>query len=225
MLHVREIYAAVMGESRHSGWPCALVRLSGCHRRCVYCDTTYAFQGGEKMSVDTVMDQVRALGYGMLMVTGGEPLLQREAIDLMQAGLEADLAVVLETSGTVGTRVALAEVPKGVCRVVDIKTPGSGIAADQVDWDGLAALDGSDEIKIVICDDQDYAWARELVREGLDVGGHRRRLPQGVPVTLSPGWGSLELRDLAGWILADKLPVRFQVQLHKVIWPEAEGGV
>ena len=225
MLLVREIYPAVMGESRHSGWPCALVRLSGCHRRCVYCDTTYAFQGGEKMSVADVMGQVRALGHGMLMVTGGEPLLQREAIDLMQAGLEADLAVVLETSGTVGTKVALEEVPTGVCRVVDIKTPASGIATDQVDWDGLKALDEGDEIKIVISDHRDYAWARELVREGLNVDGRLRRLPRGVPVTLSPGWGSLELRDLAGWILADKLPVRFQVQLHKVVWPEAEGGV
>jgi len=225
MLLVREIYPAVMGESRHSGWPCALVRLSGCHRRCVYCDTTYAFQGGEKMSVADVMGQVRALGHGMLMVTGGEPLLQREAIDLMQAGLEADLAVVLETSGTVGTKVALEEVPAGVCRVVDIKTPASGIATDQVDWDGLKALDEGDEIKIVISDHRDYAWARELVREGLNVDGRLRRLPRGVPVTLSPGWGSLELRDLAGWILADRLPVRFQVQLHKVVWPEAEGGV
>jgi len=225
MLLVREIYPAVMGESRHSGWPCALVRLSGCHRRCVYCDTTYAFQGGEKMSVADVMGQVRALGHGMLMVTGGEPLLQREAIDLMQAGLEADLAVVLETSGTVGTKVALEEVPTGVCRVVDIKTPASGIATDQVDWDGLKALDEGDEIKIVISDHRDYTWARELVREGLNVDGRLRRLPRGVPVTLSPGWGSLELRDLAGWILADKLPVRFQVQLHKVVWPEAEGGV
>jgi len=177
------------------------------------------------MSVADVMGQVRALGHGMLMVTGGEPLLQREAIDLMQAGLEADLAVVLETSGTVGTKVALEEVPTGVCRVVDIKTPASGIATDQVDWDGLKALDEGDEIKIVISDHRDYTWARELVREGLNVDGRLRRLPRGVPVTLSPGWGSLELRDLAGWILADKLPVRFQVQLHKVVWPEAEGGV
>jgi 7-carboxy-7-deazaguanine synthase len=109
--------------------------------------------------------------------------------------------------------------------VVDVKTPGSGIAADQIDWRGIAALGPDDELKLVITDRDDYTWARELVREGLEVGGGRRRLPPGVPVTFSPGWGELAPRDLAGWILADRLPVRFQVQLHKVVWPEAEGGV
>ncbi len=225
MLLVREIYSAVMGESRHSGWPCTLVRLTGCHRRCVYCDTEYAFQGGETMSVEQVMARVRELEHGMMMLTGGEPLLQTEAVKLLRAALAADLSVVLETSGTIGARVALADVPAGVCRVVDVKTPGSGIAADQVDWDGLGALDSGDELKLVITDRADYIWARTLVRDGLDVAGSLRRLPQGVPVTFSPGWGDLELRDLAGWILDDRLPVRFQVQLHKVVWPEAEGGV
>ena len=214
-----------MGESRHSGWPCVLVRLTGCHRRCVYCDTAYAFQGGESMSVDEIMARVRDLGHGMMMLTGGEPLLQAEAVELLRAGLAAGLAVVLETSGTVDARVALGEVPPGVSRVVDVKTPGSGIAADQIDWEGLAVLDAQDELKLVITDRADYEWARRLVREGLQVSGVRRRLPAGVPVTFSPGWGALPLRDLAGWILEDRLPVRFQVQLHKVVWPEAEGGV
>jgi 7-carboxy-7-deazaguanine synthase len=217
VLRVREIYPAVMGESRHSGWPCALVRLTGCHRRCVYCDTEYAFQGGEAMSVAEILARVRELGHGMMMLTGGEPLLQAEAVPLMQAALDAGLAVVLETSGTTGARVALAEVPAGVSRIVDVKTPGSGIAADQIDWEGIAALGPADELKLVITDRADYTWARELVRSG--------RLPATVPVTFSPGWGALELRDLAGWILEDRLPVRFQVQLHKVVWPEAEGGV
>ncbi|HOX25049.1 MAG TPA: radical SAM protein [Candidatus Krumholzibacteria bacterium] len=225
MLFVREIYAAIMGESRHSGWPCVLVRLTGCHRRCGYCDTEYAFQGGDKMSVADVLARVHALGHRMLLLTGGEPLLQPAAADLMREALAAGFAVVVETSGTTGVRVPLAAVPAGVCRVVDVKTPGSGIAAGEIDWDGLAALDASDEIKLVITDRRDYDWARELVAAGLDVGGRRRRLPQGVPVTFSPAWGSLSLRDLAGWILADRLPVRFQVQLHKVVWPEAEGGV
>lgn len=225
MLLVREIYPAVMGESRHSGWPCALVRLTGCHRRCVYCDTEYAFQGGETMSVDQVLARVRELGHRMLLLTGGEPLLQTASLDLMRAALADGLAVVLETSGTTGARVPLDAVPAGVCRVVDIKTPGSGIAGDQVDWDGVAALGADDELKLVITDRADYEWARALVGEGLDIEGARRRLPPRVPVTFSPGWGELELRDLAGWILADRLPVRFQVQLHKVVWPEAEGGV
>jgi len=214
-----------MGESRHAGWPCALVRLSGCHRRCVYCDTGYAFHGGERLSVPAVLDRVRALGHGMLLLTGGEPLLQPESVDLMREALAAGLAVVLETSGTLGARVSLAAVPAGVSRVVDVKTPGSGIAADEIDWEGLAGLTATDELKLVITDRRDYEWARALVVDGLETGGGRRRLPAAVPVTFSPGWGTVALRDLAGWILADRLPVRFQVQLHKVVWPEAEGGV
>jgi len=225
MLLISEIYPAIMGESRHSGWPCALVRLTGCHRRCVYCDTAHAFHGGERLSVAAVLARVHALGHRMMLVTGGEPLLQTAVVDLMQAGLTAGLQVVLETSGTLGARVALADVPAGVCRVVDIKTPGSGIAADQIDWDGLATLDATDEIKLVITGEADYVWTRALVTDGLEVGGRRRRLPAAVPVTVSPGWGEVPLRDLAGWVLRDRLPVRFQVQLHKVVWPEAERGV
>ncbi len=225
MLLVREIYPAIMGESRHAGWPCVIVRLTGCHRRCVYCDTEYAFHGGERRTVEEVLAEVARHGHRMLLLTGGEPLLQGEAGPLMDAALAAGLAVVLETSGTVGVRVPLAAVPRGVCRVVDVKAPGSGIAADQIDWDGLAALDAGDELKLVLTDRADYEWARTLIRDGLEVAGSHRRLPAGVPITLSPGWGDLALRDLAGWILADGLPVRFQVQLHKVVWPEAEGGV
>jgi len=225
MLYVREIYPAIMGESRHAGWPCTIVRLTGCHRRCVYCDTAYAFHGGEKLTVAQVLERVQATGHRMLLLTGGEPLLQQGAAPLMAAALDHGLDVVLETSGTLGVRVPLAAVPRGVCRVVDVKTPGSGIAADQVDWDGLASLDAGDEVKLVVTGRADYEWARGLLRDGLPVGGRTRRLPDGVPVTLSPGWGDLELRDLAGWILDDRLPVRFQVQLHKVVWPEAEGGV
>lgn len=225
MLLVREIYPAIMGESRHSGWPCAIVRLSGCHRRCLYCDTAYAFQGGERLAVADVMAQVRAIGHGMLLLTGGEPLLQAEAVDLMRDALAEGLAVVLETSGTLGAKVPLAAVPAGVCRIVDVKTPGSGLAATDVDWDGLGNLSTNDEIKIVIADAGDYAWARALVSEGLTVAGSRRCLPPGVPVTFSPVWSAVSLRELAGWILRDRLPVRFQVQLHKVVWPEAERSV
>lgn len=225
MLLVNEIYPAIMGESRHSGWPCALVRLTGCHRRCVYCDTAHAFQGGRKLEVAEIMAEVAACGHPVLLVTGGEPLLQPEVVGLMHAGLEAGLQVVLETSGTTGTRVPLDAVPAGVCRVVDVKTPGSGIAAAEVDWDGLGCLTPDDEIKLVITGAEDYAWARDLVTAGIEVDGRCRRLPGSVPVTFSPGWGDLPLRDLAGWILRDRLPVRFQVQLHKVVWPEAERGV
>jgi len=217
MLLIREIYPAILGESRHSGETCAIVRLTGCHRRCVYCDTVYAFQGGETMTTDDARARVREIGFATALVTGGEPLLQRECRDLLAGLLVDGLRVVLETSGTLGARVALAEVPAGVCRVVDLKTPGSGIPADEIDWLGLALLDAADEIKVVVCGRDDYEWARELVRAG--------RLPAGVPVTFSPSHGTVVARDLAEWILADRLPVRFQIQLHKVVWPDAEGGV
>ncbi len=217
MLLICEIYPAILGESRHNGETCAIVRLTGCHRRCVYCDTAYAFQGGERMTTDDVRARVREIGFATVLVTGGEPLLQTECRDLL-AGLLADgRRVVLETSGTVGARVALADVPAGVCRVVDIKTPGSGIPAAEIDWPGLTALGAEDEIKLVICGRADYEWARALVREG--------RLPAGVPVTFSPSYGTVAPHELAEWILADRLPVRFQIQLHKVVWPDAEGGV
>ena len=225
MLRISEIYPAVMGESRHSGWPCVIVRLVGCHRRCVYCDTAHAFHGGETMTVDAVLARVDGIGHRMLLVTGGEPLLQTGVVDLMQAALARDLAVVIETSGTIGAPVALDEVPRGVCRVVDVKAPASGIAADQIDWDGIAQLTPDDELKLVLGDEGDYEWARALIAGGLEVGDQRRRLPERVPVTMSPGWGMLEPRDLAGWILRDRLPVRFQVQLHKVVWPGVERGV
>lgn len=225
MLRITEIYPAIMGESRHSGWPCVILRLTGCHRRCVYCDTAYAFHGGEERPVADVLAEVERLGQPMLLVTGGEPLLQPAVLDLMRGALDRGLVVVVETSGTARTRVALADVPAGVCRVVDVKTPGSGVPASEVDWEGLAALGPDDEIKLVITDAADYAWARALISEGLDVAGTRRYLPDGVPVTLSPGWGDLPPRDLAGWVLRDGLPVRFQIQLHKVVWPEAERGV
>jgi 7-carboxy-7-deazaguanine synthase len=191
----------------------------------VYCDTAYAFHGGQQMALADVLARVAELGHPMALVTGGEPLLQREVVDLMTGLLAQGRAVVLETSGTVGAPVPLADVPAAVSRIVDIKAPASGIAADQIDWDGLAQLDASDELKLVLSDEGDYTWARTLITDGLVVDGQHRRLPPDVPLTMSPGWGALEPRDLAGWILRDRLPVRFQVQLHKVVWPEAERGV
>lgn len=225
MLLVSEIYAAIMGESRFSGWPCALVRLAGCHRRCRYCDTAHAYDGGEPMTVAEVLARVEELGHNILLLTGGEPLLQTEAIELMEAALASERRVVLETGGTRATEVPLAAVPPGVCRVVDIKTPGSGIAAAEVDWDSLRLLTPDDEIKLVLTDERDYVWARRLVTEGLRVDGHDRVLPAGVPICFSPAWGLLPMRDLAAWILRDRLAVRFQIQLHKVVWPERDRGV
>ena len=218
MLLIKEIYPAILGESRLSGETCAIVRLTGCHRRCRYCDTEYAFSGGVQRTVADVCEQVRGIGFGTVLVTGGEPLLQRELPDLLHALVGDRYRVVLETSGTTGVPLRLDELPAEVVRVVDVKTPGSGIDVTEIDWDGLATLGTDDEVKIVCCDRADYVWARdEVVRAG--------RLPHLVPVTLAPVWGELEPRALAEWILADRLPVRFQVQLHKVVWPDAEGGV
>jgi len=194
-----------------------IVRLTGCHRRCAYCDTEHAFHGGASMTVGDVLARVRELGPRTVLVTGGEPLLQTESRALMQALLDDGRRVVLETSGTTGAKVGLAEVPAGVMRVVDLKTPASGIAADQIDWAGMACLGSGDEVKVVCCDRADYEWARGVVREG--------RLSPTTPVTFSPVWGRVAPADLAEWILADGLDVRLQVQLHRIIWPDRERGV
>ena len=220
MLYVNEIYPAICGESRFSGLPCTLVRLTGCHIRCAWCDSEHSFHGGERLDVAAVLAEVRRHGFRTVLVTGGEPLLQPAVADLLAALLADGRTVVLETSGTRGpvNALGLAQVPAGVHRVVDLKAPGSAIAPELIDWEGVAGLDAGDELKIVCADRADYEWARDLVRDG-------DRLPAGVPVLLSPVCGALAARDLAEWILADGLDVRFQVQLHRVVWPEVARGV
>lgn len=219
MLRINEIYPAICGESRFIGRPCTLVRLTGCHLRCRWCDSAHSFQGGETMSVASICATVAAHGFGAVLVTGGEPLLQAEVADLLAALLADGRTVLLETSGTAGpvNSLPLAEVPAGVHRVVDIKAPGSGIDAALIDWAGIAALGAADELKIVCRDRRDYEWARDLVRSG--------SLPAGVRTALSPVQAELPGRDLADWILADGLDVHFQLQLHRVLWPERERGV
>ena len=220
MLLVNEIYPAICGESRFSGQPCTLVRLTGCHLRCTWCDSEHSFQGGERLGTDAIVEVVRGHGFRTVLVTGGEPLLQAGVTGLLAALLADDRTVLLETSGTRGpaNAVALAGVPAGVHRIVDLKAPGSGIDAGLIDWEGIAALDGGDELKIVCADRADYEWGRALLQE-------EGRLPAGVPVVFSPVQGDLEPRQLAEWILADGLEARFQIQLHKVLWPAATRGV
>lgn len=220
MLQVSEIYRSLCGESLFSGRPCTLVRLTACHVRCVWCDSAHAFNGGARRSVDDVLARVRELGPRTVLVTGGEPLLQPAVADLLRALLADGRDVLLETSGTLAPRSALPlrDVPAGVHRIVDLKAPGSGLAAGVIDWAGIAALGPGDELKAVLADRRDYEWARDLVRE-------RGRLPAGVPVSFSPVQGGLTPADLAGWILEDGLEVRFQLQLHKVVWPGVERGV
>lgn len=219
MLLVNEIYKAISGESRLTGWPCTLVRLTGCHIRCSWCDSEHSFQGGRTMGVPEILAEVRDHGFRTVLVTGGEPLLQAGVGELMQALLEDGRRVMLETSGTLtGARaLKLADVPRGVLRVVDLKAPGSGIGSAQIDWEGLRVLDAGDELKVVCADRRDYEWARDLVRAG------DRWSPE-LPVTFSPVQDSLPARDLAGWILEDGLDVCFRIQLHKAVWPDRERG-
>ena len=217
MLRISEIYETILGESLDAGRPCVIVRLTGCHRRCDWCDTEHAFHGGEEMDVAQAVARATAPGHAVVLVTGGEPLLQRDATALMAGLLAAGRRVVLETSGTLGAR-PLDEVPPGVRRVVDLKAPSSGIPEDQVDWSGLRGLGPDDEVKVVCADRRDYEWARDLLRGG-------ERLPLGTPVSFSPVHGRLAPADLAAWILADRLDARLQVQLHKVIWPGRDRGV
>lgn len=219
MLWVNEIYPAICGESRFSGRPCTLVRLTGCHLRCAWCDTPHSFTGGEQLEVATIVDRVRGHGYSAVLITGGEPLLQAEAVDLMNALLADGRTVILETSGTTGDKlVPLREVPAGVHRIVDIKAPGSGVASDLIDWEGIAALGPDDELKVVIADREDFAWARDLAAGG-------GPLPAETPVTFSPAAPALAPALLAEWILEAGLDVGFQIQLHKALWPDRERGV
>lgn len=220
MLLINEIYPAVCGESRFSGYPCTLVRLTGCHIRCTWCDSEHSFSGGSSMTVDRVVERVREAGFATVLVTGGEPLLQPEVRDLMAALLEDGRRVLLETSGALGhdKLLPLSEVPAGVHRIVDVKAPGSGIPAALIDWAGIAELGPEDELKFVLAGREDYEWAREIVRRE----GH---LPKDPTVSFSPVEATLPGRDLAEWILADGLDVRFQIQLHRAVWPDVDRGV
>jgi 7-carboxy-7-deazaguanine synthase len=220
MLLVNEIYAAICGESRFSGYPCTLVRLTGCHIRCRWCDSAHSFQGGQSMSVADVRRAVADQGLRTVLLTGGEPLLQPDVVPLMEGLLADGCHLVLETSGTLGPRnmTSLAAVPAGVHCVVDVKAPGSAITAQEIDWAGIAQLDRDDELKIVCADRADYEWGRDLVQAG-------ERLPAGVRVSFSSAHGELAPRDLAGWILTDRLDAVFQIQLHKAVWPGVERGV
>lgn len=211
-LKVNEIFCSIQGESTHAGRPCVFVRLTYCNLRCTYCDTAYAFFEGEERSLDEVVAAVAAWGIKLVEVTGGEPLIQRETTELLRRLLAAGHEVLLETSGAwpVGT------VPDGVRIIMDLKTPGSGMVGRNR-WENLDQLDGEDEIKFVVCDRADYEWARGVVGEHDLTARHA--------VLFSPAFDRLEPRELAEWILADRLPVRMQLQLHKLIWSPSARGV
>jgi 7-carboxy-7-deazaguanine synthase len=216
LLNVTEIYSTLLGESSSSGFLCTIIRLTGCHRRCVWCDSDYAFEGGSSQSIQEIIQTTVGQGCSTVLVTGGEPLLQSDTIELLEQLLEAGFSVLLETSGTTGT-IPLSEVPAGVSRIVDIKTPDSGIDESEIDFDEIAKLGKDDELKFVCQSREDYLWSKALVESG--------RLPAEPVTVFSPVQDDLSARKLADWIVEDKLNVRYQIQLHKVIWPEMDRGV
>ena len=209
-LRITEIFASVQGESTRVGLPTVFVRLTGCPLRCVWCDTEYAFQGGESRSVADVCNAVAALGIHHVCVTGGEPLAQKACLPLLTALCDAGFSVSLETSGALD----IAPVDPRVSRIMDLKAPGSGEVARNR-WDNLPHLTAHDEIKIVLADEADYAWAKAQIT--------LHALAQRCTVLLSPVQGKLDPADLAEWIVRDRLPVRFQLQLHKILWNDARG--
>lgn len=211
-LRVNEIFRSVQGESTHAGRPCTFVRLTGCPLRCTYCDTEYAFHAGEWMSQESIVAAVRALGADLVEVTGGEPLSQPGTVPLLERLLAEGCEVLLETSGA----LPIGQVPEGVRRIVDLKTPDSGEAARN-DWHNLEALRPGDEIKFVIGSRGDYEWSRDTIRA--------HRLHERATVLLSPVWESDVRQSLAEWMLEDRLPARYQLQIHKLIWPGVERGV
>lgn len=213
MLTVNEIFHSIQGESTHAGRPCVFVRLTACDLRCSWCDTPYAFHEGTKMSVDDVVERVRAYGCDVVEVTGGEPLLQKDVYPLMERLLDDGRTVMLETGG----HRDISRVPPGVHRIVDVKCPGSG-EADKMCWANLDHLGPADEVKFVIRDRADYEYAREVVTS-------RRLATACGAVLFSPVHGVMNPRVLAEWILADALPVRLQLQAHKYIWDPQTRGV
>ncbi len=213
MLTVNEIFHSIQGESSHAGKLCVFVRLTACDLRCAWCDTPYAFHEGRKMSVDEVVAAVEGHGCSLVEITGGEPLLQEDVYPLMDRLLADGRTVMLETGGHRPTT----RVPASVLKIVDIKCPGSGEAAKN-DWSNLDRLEPHDEVKFVVQDRADYEFARGVIaRHGL--------ASRSAAVLMSPVHGVLEPRTLAEWMLADRLPARLQLQLHKYIWSPTTRGV
>jgi 7-carboxy-7-deazaguanine synthase len=213
MLTVNEIFHSIQGESTHAGRPCVFVRLTACDLRCTWCDTTYAFHEGRKMSVDEVVDRVRGFGCDVVEITGGEPLLQKEVYPLMQRLLDDGRTVMIETGG----HLSVDAVPAAVIRVIDVKCPGSG-EAEKTHWPNLEHLRATDEIKFVIKDRADYEYARTVVTTR-DLAGRCNA------ILFSPVHGVQDAKTLAEWVLADRLSVRVQLQTHKFIWDPQTRGV
>lgn len=209
-LRLTEIFLSVQGESRSVGWPTVFVRLTGCPLRCQYCDTAYAFHGGQWWEMDAILAEVAKHGVRHVCVTGGEPLAQKRCIGLLSRLCDAGYEVSLETSGAID----VSEVDPRVLRVVDLKTPDSK-EQHRNRLENILLLTPRDQVKFVICSRGDYEWARGMLAE--------HRLAERCEVLFSPSYTQVPARDLAEWVIADRLPVRFQMQLHKQLWGEETG--
>lgn len=212
MVKVFELFHSIQGESTYAGYPCVFVRTTGCNLRCVYCDTKYAYEGGEDFSVDEILERIEKFDCQLVELTGGEPMLQPDLPELINRLIDDGYQVLLETNGTLPLNV----VPEPVVKIVDLKTPGSGCDIS-VRWENLQLLNSKDQIKMVLTSEEDYLWARTII-ERYDLCGK-------VNVLLSPSYGTLEPARLARWILRDGLRVRLQLQLHKIIWSPDMRGV
>lgn len=209
-LKIYEIFHSLQGESTRVGLPTVFVRLTGCPMRCVYCDTAYAFNGGGNMEIDEILQKVAGYGAKYVTVTGGEPLAQKACHELLKQLCDAGYSVSLETGGAIDTST----VDKRVSVILDIKTPGSG-ELPNMRMQNIDYLKSQDEVKFVLCDRADYDWAKEIMGQ--------YQLADKCTVLFSPVYQQLNPTDLAEWVLADKLPVRMQIQLHKVLWGEKPG--
>ncbi len=210
LLRISEIFHSLQGETSRVGLPTVFIRLTGCPMRCTYCDTAYAFSGGQNMSLASILQRVSEYTPRYVTVTGGEPLAQKNCLPLLSDLCDAGYEVSLETGGGLD----IGAVDARVMRVLDIKTPASGEAARNV-WENLPLLNRRDEIKFVLCDENDYNWAKQTMQQ--------YRLADSCPVLFSPAHGTLNVTVLADWILRDRLPVRLQVQLHKLLWNNVPG--
>jgi 7-carboxy-7-deazaguanine synthase len=209
-LKIYEIFYSLQGESSRIGLPTVFVRLTGCPMRCTYCDTEYAFSGGSNMEVSNILREVEKYGTKYVTVTGGEPLAQKECLVLLKSLCDAGYSVSLETGGAMN----IDPVDERVSVVLDIKTPGSNEEKNML-WSNIDLLKPSDEIKFVLCGRDDYDWAKGKISE--------LNLANKCPILFSPSFSELNPTDLAGWVLADQLPVRMQIQLHKILWGEKAG--
>ena len=212
MLKINEIYASIQGESSHTGLPCVFIRLTGCNLRCSWCDTAYAFYDGKNLTVEETLQKVETFGLPLVEITGGEPLLQEDVYPLMETLLKKGYRVMLETSGA----LPIDKVPEKVIKILDIKCPGSG-EEKKNHLENLKFLSPHDEVKFVLLDRADYEWSRNMLRK-YDMVPSKQ-------VLFSPVYDKLNLKDLSQWILKDRLAVRLQTQLHKVIWSKDAIGV